>query len=86
MKKITHIKQLKVGDWIRIDSWGNRITEKILRINNNEITTQKHRVFFHPITLFHLPVSEWDGDIPMYPSITIYKLARRKRNEYGAIL
>jgi hypothetical protein len=82
MKKITHIKQLKVGDWIRIDTWWSRITEKVLRINNNEITTQKHRVFYLPyLHLFRLPVSEWDGDIPMIPKVTIYKLASRKRNE-----
>jgi len=78
MKEITHIKQLKEGDIIRIELPESTTTEKVLRIHNNEITTKKHKVFFHPITLFHLPVSEWDGDIPMIPRITLYKLARRK--------
>ncbi len=78
MEKITHIKQLKEGDIIRIDLPESTITERVLRIHNNEITTQNHRVFFNPITLFHLPVSEFDDDIPMIPRITLYKLARRK--------
>ncbi len=45
MKEITHIKQLKEGDIIRIDLPESTITEKVLRIHNNEITTQKRYSF-----------------------------------------